>query len=137
MATLRAAEALVGLPYVARSFDCMHLAVLAQQQLFGRTVRWAGGLHPARPTYQVALVRDAIGDVARPLAAGEQPEAGDAVLWLAGGGRSTHFHIGTLLLHAGEQWVLHTSEALGTSVLQRLAECPLTGLRLEGIYRWL
>lgn len=137
MATLRAAESLVGLPYVARSFDCMHLAVLAQQQLFGRTVRWAGGVHPARPAHQVALLRDAIGDVARPLADGEQPEGGDAVLWLAGGGRGTHFHIGTLLLHAGEQWVLHTSEELGASVLQRLAECPLAGLRLEGIYRWL
>lgn len=135
--TLRQAEALVGLPYVPRTFDCMHLAVLAQQQLFGRTVRWHAGQHPAGPAHQVALLQGAIAGVARSLQATEAPEPGDAVLWLAGGGRRTHFHIGTLLVHAGEQWVLHTSEGLGASVLQRLAECPLAGLRLEGIYRWL
>lgn len=135
--TLRQAEALVGLPYVPRTADCMHLAVRAQRELFGRQVRWHGGLHPARPDHQVALLQGAIADVARRLAAGEAPQAGDAVLWLAGGGRGTHYHVGTLLLHAGEQWVLHTSEELGASVLQRLAECPLAGLRFEGIYRWL
>lgn len=135
--TLRQAEALVGLPYVPRTADCMHLAVRAQRELFGRQVRWDAGVHPARPAEQVALLQRAIGGVARPLAEGEAPQAGDAVLWLAGAGRGAHFHIGTLLLHAGEQWVLHTSEELGASVLQRLAECPLAGLRLEGIYRWL
>lgn len=135
--TLRQAEALVGLPYVARTADCWHLALRAQRELFGREVRWPLAQHPARADRQAALLHSVIGGLARPLADGELPQAGDAVLWQAGGGRHTHFHIGTLLLHASEQWVLHTSEELGASVLQRLAECPMTGLRLEGIYRWL
>ena len=135
--TLRQAEALVGLPYVPRTQDCMHLVLLAQQRLWGRTVGVPPGAHPVAPRRQVALIAAGLQSLTRPLADGEPAEPGDLVLWQADGDLGTHWHAGTLLLHAGEQWVLHTSEELGASVLQRLAETRMWGLRLEGIYRWL
>lgn len=135
--TLRAAEALVGLPYLPRVQACMHLVLRAQRELFGRAVPVPAGAHPVAPRQQARLIVAGIGHLVRPLAADEAPVDGDLVLWLADGELGTHFHAGTLMLHAGEQWVLHTSEELGASVLQRLAECRMWGLRLEGIYRWL
>lgn len=134
---LRQAEALVGLPSVPRVQDCMHLAMRARHQLFGRAVATPAGAHPVRPQRQAELIRAGIGSLARPLTPDEAPADGDLVLWLADGELGEHFHIGTLFVHAGELWVLHTSEELGASVLQRLAECRMWGLRLEGIYRWL
>jgi hypothetical protein len=135
--TLRDAEALVGLPYVPRVQDCMHLVLRAQRELFGRAVAVPAGAHPAHPQRQGRLIVAGIGSLVRPLGNEEAPADGDLVLWLAEGELGTHYHAGTLMLHAGEQWVLHTSEELGASVLQRLAECRMWGLRLEGIYRWL
>lgn len=135
--TLRQAEALVGLPYVPRTQDCMHLVLRAQRDLFGRAVGVPAGAHPLHPHRQARLIVAGIGRLVRPLAADEAPADGDLVLWQADGDLGTHWHAGTLLLHGGEQWVLHTSEELGASVLQRLAECRMWGLRLEGIYRWL
>ncbi len=134
---LRQAEALVGLPYLPRVQDCMHLVLRAQRQLFGRTVGVPDGAHPVHPHRQQRLIMAGVGTLVRPLELDEAPADGDLVLWLAEGELGTHYHAGTLLLHAGEQWVLHTSEELGASVLQRLAECGMWGLRLEGIYRWL
>lgn len=135
--TLRQAEALVGLEFRAGQFDCMHLAVLAQRVLFGREVGWPDQAHPRGGRHQAALIQRHCGDLARPLADGEVPASGDAVLWTNEDEDGRSFHIGTLLVQGGERWVLHSSEALGSSVLQRLAETPAQGLRLEGFYRWL
>lgn len=135
--TLRQAEALVNIPYLPRTQDCMHLALHAQQVLWGRTVGQPSGRHPLAPRHQAKAIQAGIGTLARPLADGEAAQPGDVVLWLADGDLGPQYHIGTLLHHAGEQWVLHTSEELGASVLQRLAECRMWGLRIEGIYRWL
>lgn len=137
--TLRDAEALVGLPYRAGRADCMHLAVLAQRQLFGRVVRWpADARHPLRAADQVETIGRHLADLARPLQPCEPAITGDAVLWQAGiGSDAQHWHIGTLFVALGERWVLHTTAALGASVLQPLAECGAQGLHFEGFYRWL
>ncbi len=135
--TLRDAEALVGLAYVPGYQDCMHLAVRAQRMLWGRRVAWQRVRHPVSRRLQLQLVQAGIGTVARPLADDEAPQAGDVVLWLAPVGDAQQYHLGTLFFHAGESWVLHTSAEIGASVLQRLTECPMWGLHLEGIYRWL
>lgn len=136
--TLRQAETLVGLVYVPGSFDCMHLAVLAQRQLFGRAVAWPAQHHPLGRRHQAAMIQRHCAVLARPLGADEQPATGDGVLWTAAAGPAGRgFHIGTLFVQGGERWVLHTSEELGESVLQRLADCAAHGLRLEGFYKWL
>lgn len=136
--TVRDAEALVGIEYRDGHMDCMHLAVLAQRVLFGRVVPWQHRTHPVRTAEQVAMVNAHMGQLARRLGPDEQPQSGDGVLWLrpdTGAGRG--FHIGTLFLLGAERWVLHTSEALGESVLQRMSEANADGLTVEGIYRWL
>lgn len=135
--TVRDAERLVGLAYVPGHQDCMHLAVRAQRELWGRTVAWQRVRHPVSRRLQRQLIQAGIGTVARPLAEGEQQQAGDVVLWLASEASGQHYHLGTLLMHGAEPWVLHTSAELGASVLQRLNECPMWGLQIEGVYRWL
>jgi hypothetical protein len=137
--TLRQAEALVGLEHVPGQFDCMHLAVLAQRVLFNRVVPWAQQQHPRGGRHQAVLIARHCAGLARPLAADDTPGTGDAVLWTNDNenGSARCFHIGTLFVQGGERWVLHSSQALGSSVLQRLAECPAQGLRFEGFYRWL
>jgi hypothetical protein len=131
--TLRQAEALVGLPCVPGRFDCMHLAVLAQRVLFNRLVQWQLDAHPLGRRHQAALVQRHCDELADRLPLDEPPVSGDAVLWLRADGG---YHIGTLLVQAGRRWVLHTSEATGSSVLQQLADTAAHGLRLEGFYRW-
>lgn len=133
--TLRRAEALVGLPYVEGSFDCMHLAVLAQRELFGRVVAWPDARrHPAgRRTMAAAIARHR-ETVADPVA---RPAAGDAVLFLQRVHGEVQWHVGTLLTDAaGCLWVLHASAAAGASLLETLADCVAAGFAVEGFYRW-
>ena len=138
LVTLRQAEVLVGLAYVPGRFDCMHLALLAQRQLFGRDVPWPRQAHPQGRRHQAAMIQAHCAELARPLADWEQAETGDGVLWTVDAGAAGRgFHIGTLFVQGGERWVLHTSIELDMSVLQRLSDCASHGLRLEGFYRWI
>ena len=140
--TLKDAEQLVGLPYDEHSLDCAHLAVLAQERLFGRQV--ADWLHDGR--HQGALARHALvgryrDDLAEPLSGLASAESGDLVLfidqmYLQRAAVTDLWHLGTLFLEAGEWWVLHTHRGNGSSVLQRLLDLPPRGLRIEGFYRW-
>jgi hypothetical protein len=136
--TLREAERLVGMAYEPGRFDCAHFAVLVQDELFGRTVAdWLAARHPVRPQRQGELLlrcRDGLADRVEP----EAVETGDVVLFTHWVGRMQmqQWHIGTLFVEGGERWVLHTSEGLGSSVLERLADCRSRGLQLDGFYRW-
>lgn len=132
--TLRQAEGLVGLTYVPGRFTCMHLALLAQRELFGRDVapQLAGRL-PVRGEDQGRLLARWREVVASPVV---DARTGDAVLFKDGGGE-WEWHIGTLFVEGGEHWVLHTHQGIGASVLERLRDTPRRGLRVEGFYRWL
>lgn len=138
MVTLRQAERLAGLPYVDGDFDCMHLAVRAARELFGREVPWPHRRHPTGVKAQRALMSRHADALTVKLAATEPPCEGDVVAWSMEADRPSwprRWHVGTVLLRRGEVWVLHTSVALGSSVLQRLCDVP-PGMRLEGFYRW-
>lgn len=132
---LKQAEQLVGLPYVERTFDCAHLAVLAQERLFGRCVaQQLPAVHPAGIRGASSWMRRYCLQMAEPVA---EPVDGDAVLFTEDDGRGgRRWHIGTVLLRHSERWVLHTSANLGASLLQTLADCALSGLAVEGFYRW-
>lgn len=132
--TLRQAEALVGLPFVDGEFDCVHLAVRAQAELFGRTVLWpAGTRHPRGRRGQIAEIersRDQVVDAV------EVPESGDIVLMRQRLHDETfQYHVGTLIIHAGQRWVLHVFEG-HHSVLQPEADMYMDGTRRDGYYRW-
>lgn len=132
--TPRQAEALVGLPFVDGEFDCVHLAVRAQADLWGRVVRWpAGTRHPRGRRGQAAEIertRDQVVDAI------DVPESGDIVLMrqrLANG--AFQYHVGTLIIHAGQRWVLHVFEG-HHSVLQPEADVYIDGTSRDGYYRW-
>lgn len=137
---LRRAEALVGLPVVPGEFDCAHLALRAQRELFGRELAWPlPGRHPqgrrgqaaAFARWRPALARKVDTEI-------DTPASGDAVLFeQPREGGSAEWHIGTLIVDdTGERWVLHTRAGVERSVLERLADCRARALRVEGIYRW-
>lgn len=132
--TLRDAEALVGLPVVPGEFDCAHLARRAQEQLFGRHLQWPlPGRHPRGARGRAAAIlrgRDALTDRVG------TPAAGDVVLFMQHVDGRPDWHIGTVLLHCGQPWVLHTDDDIGASVLEPLQRCRMRGLHVEGYYRW-
>lgn len=132
--TLRDAEALVGLPYVEGQFDCGHLLVRAQRELFGREVELPlRGPRPTTDLGQAAAIvrcREALGRRVH------LPAHGDGVLFTEAAADGTRrWHVGTVLIEHGQRWVLHT-RAGHASLLQRLDDCVRMGLRLEGFYAW-
>jgi len=135
---LLASHALVGLPYVPGRFTCAHLAVLAQERLFGRQV--AAQL-PQRHAVGAAAEREMLlrwrDELADPLPDGQAPQDGDAALFVQGWEHDEVWHVGTVLLGPyGDPWVLHTHAGAGHSVVERPATMRRRGLRLEGYYRW-
>lgn len=130
--TLRQAEQLVGIPHVNGSFDCMHLAVHAQRELFGRNVGWSEARHPCGSRGQAAWIQRHRAALADPV---EDPQTGDVGLYTETVDGSTHYHIATVFIERGERWLLHSRDG-GTSILQREADAIRSLLRLEGYYRW-
>lgn len=133
--TLRDAEALVGLPTVPGEFDCGHLARLAQERLFGRRLAWpaANGRHPRGARGRAAAIVRGRDQLTDRVAA---PAAGDVVLFMQQVDGHEDWHIGTVLLHHGQQWVLHTNDHIKASVLEPLQRCRARGMHVEGFYRW-
>jgi hypothetical protein len=126
-------ERFVGLPYCARTMDCADLVLLVQAELFGRTVCLPGARpRPLRPEAQAPLLRAQADQLARRVA---EPSDGDLVLMTDAGDKAPG-HAGTYFRLDHEDWVLHTSHALGGSCLHRTSALPSMGLRIEGYYTW-
>ena len=127
-------EALVGIPYDARHMDCADLAMRVQAEVFGRAVALPGRRpRPLRDADQAAAIAAYASQLAVPV---KCPRDGDAVL-MRDGGHQVAGHIGTYFFLNYAPMVLHTSHALGASVLHRVQDLPGYGLRIEGFYRWL
>lgn len=130
--TLRAAERLVGLPYVAGEFDCVDLAVHAQRELFGRFVA-INVRHPLGARGQAAAILRHRQELTEPVV---QASTGDVVLFTERDDQGhLCYHVGTVLVEPDQLWVLHTREG-ASSVLQPIKVCLRQGLQLEGFYRW-
>ena len=122
----------VGIPYSARHMDCADLALLVQRELYGRQVLLARP-RPLRGQEQAQSIAALCSDVARRTTA---PRDGDAVL-MRDVGASVGGHIGTYFFINHTPCVLHTSHALGASVLHRAQDLPGYGLVIEGYYQWI
>lgn len=121
------AQSFVGTPYLAGEFDCAHFFIKAQKEIFNRTVLLPFEKHnqgKAGQAAQIKLVRDN-------LAVKIEPENGCAVLMIS----INTWHVGTLLIYNGTQWVLHNSRAIGGVELTKIRDLPSRGLRVEGFYR--
>jgi len=123
----------IGIPYDARHMDCADLALLVQSELFGREVLLAGKRpRPLREEAQAKAIHAYTQQLAVPVA---QPLNGDAVL-MREAGQALAGHVGTYLFLNYAPMVLHSSHALGSSVLHRVQDLPGYGLQIEGYYRW-
>ncbi|TXI23129.1 MAG: peptidoglycan endopeptidase [Roseateles sp.] len=126
----RDALALLDLPY-STTFDCGHLVIRAQRELFGLDLALAQQ-HPAGRRGQAALLGQLTAELAERVAV---PATGDVALYVqddADGG--WHYHLGVVIMELGEAWLLHLP-ANGRSLLQRERDARVHGLRLEGYYR--
>ena len=122
------AEAFVGIPYDADTFDCADLVAHVRKHLHGHDVRLPNG-RPRREAGQVAL-----GELSKAYATRtEAPQDGDLVLMKRRAGVG---HVGLYYLIGGEGWVLHANETNGMSVFHRVRELPDWGAIIEGYYAW-
>ena len=123
----------VGIPYCPRHMDCADLAMRVQRELFGKTVQLPGRrprpLESEAQAQEIAAMSDQLADPV------EQPQDGDAVL-MREAGTSHAGHIGTYFFINFTPYVLHTSHALGGSLLHRLQDLKGYGLTVQGYYRW-
>ncbi len=123
----------IGIPYCPRRMDCGDLAMLLQRELFGRTVQLPGKRpRPLDDQGQADAVHTYAALLAEPV---QQPRTGDAVL-MREAGTARAGHIGTYFFLNFAPCVLHTSHALGGSVLHRQQDLKALGLTVEGYYRW-
>lgn len=126
-------EALVGIPYCARRMDCADLAMRVQAEVFGRAVQLPGRRpRPLRDAEQAEAIAAYASQLAVPV---ETPQDGDAVL-MRDSGQAVAGHIGTYFFLNYTPMVLHTSHAMGASVLHRAQDLGGYGLRIEGFFRW-
>lgn len=124
-------EQLIGIPYYEDAFDCADLVVRTQRELFGREVVLPNG----RPRGVAGSA--AIGELSKPYGRRtSNPKDGDLVLMIEIGTRRPG-HVGIFFRLAHEDWVLHTTQKTGCSVLHRVRDLPDFGLRVEGYYAWL
>lgn len=123
----------LGIPYCPRHMDCADLAMLVQHELFGRVVTLPG--RRPRPLDAAAQAREIAAMSAQLADPAEKPQDGDAVLMREAGTKHAG-HIGTYFFLNYTPYVLHTSHALGGSVLHRLQDLSGFGLAVDGYYRW-
>ena len=123
----------IGIPYSARHMDCADLALLVQRELFGREVALAGKRpRPLREDEQAQVLAAHCAELGQRT---DAPQDGDAVLMMDAGAPVAG-HLGTYFFVNYAPCVLHTSHALGASVLHRVQDLRAYGLTVEGFYRW-
>ncbi len=130
------AQSYVGVEYVPGQYDCGHLFLDVQRQVFGRTVALPqivqshaqGRAHQAA---QISAVRDTLAQrVAEPVHGCAvlitSPADDGQLLW----------HVGTVFVYRAEAWVLHNSAVMGSAALNRLKDFGWRGQKIEGFYTW-
>ncbi|KAF1710308.1 hypothetical protein CSC70_06335 [Pseudoxanthomonas kalamensis DSM 18571] len=122
------AEAFVGMVYDEQRFDCADFVAHVRRELHGHEVKLPNG-RPRGEHGQVVL-----GELSKSYAhRTDTPADGDLVLMKRRAGVG---HVGLFYRIGGEEWVLHSNETNGASILHRVRELPLWGALIEGYYAW-
>lgn len=122
------AERFVGMVYDADRFDCADFVAHVRRELHGHDVRLPNG-RPRGEAGQVAL-----GDLSRAYATRtDTPQDGDLVLMKRRAGVG---HVGLYYRIAHDDWVLHSNETNGESVLHLVRDLPLWGAIVDGYFAW-
>lgn len=130
------AQSYVGIDYVPGQYDCAHLFLDVQRQVFGRTVTLPQSAQThaqgrAHQAAQISAARDALAQRIQEPVHGcgvliTSPNEAGQLLW----------HIGTVFVYRGDVWVLHNSAVMGNASLNRLRDFAWRGQRIEGFYSW-
>lgn len=127
-----AAQGYVGREYVPGQYDCAHLAIDVQREVFGRHISLPAP-HRLGRAGQVAQIRALRDELAVRIGTAVH---GCGVLITTPLDAGPQWHIGTVLIHRGETWVLHNSAHIGSAALNLIADFARRGQRIEGFYRW-
>ena len=130
------AQSYVGTEYVPGQYDCGHLFLDVQRQVFGRTVTLPQSVqaHAQGRAHQAAQISQARDALAQRI---QEPVHGCAVLITSPNEQGQLlWHIGTVFVYRGEVWVLHNSAVMGNASLNRLRDFAWRGQRIEGFYAW-
>lgn len=120
----------IGREYVEGHYDCAHLLVDVQHNVFNRKVDI-----PVERAEHIFLTARKIDEhrehYLEPIAE-EQAQDGDVVLMVCRGRLS---HIGVLAVIDGIKYVLHNLKSSGNVALHRIRDLDRYALRLDGFYR--
>ena len=122
----------VGKPYQEGVYDCAHLLVDVQQNVFNRNVDFP--VERDETVYQLSRqIDENKPNYAVPISE-EEAQEGDAVLMLCRGRLN---HIGVLAVINGVKYVLHNVKSTGNVTLHRIKDLERYSLSVEGYYRCL
>ena len=129
------AQSYVGREYVPGHYDCAHLAIDVQREVFGRQIALPACMaeHRLGRAGQAAQIRAASAELATRV---QEPVHGGAVLITTPVDTGLQWHIGTVFVRDAEVWVLHNSHTMGSACLSRLRDFAWRGQRIEGFYAW-
>lgn len=120
----------IGLRYET-DFDCADFAVHVARDLFGKRVTLPGDRPRGKGSEKT------LGDASKAYGVPtETPEDGDIVL-MCDFGHNDASHVGIFIRAGSAQYVLHSAERLGGSVLTEIRKLRQLGITLEGFYKWI
>lgn len=118
----------LNIPY--EDMDCVELTFLIQRAIFNRNFeieqRGNGSIF-----YYASFLKKHLNDYLDHKT--EDYEDGDCVL-MNNRGRLTH--VGTLHIHKGKKYILHTMDSFYFSCLHDFDRIKTYGLEVEGVYKW-
>lgn len=124
-------EKYIGLPYDEKEFDCADLVTLVRKELFNHDIP----VPLYRPRGAQGSARLKLLSQAFVTARNGKPSDGDLVL-MYDGSSSRPNHVGLYFRLKHDDYVLHTTERTGGSILHRVRDLPFYGASIEGFYSW-
>jgi hypothetical protein len=121
----------IGRPYQLGEADCAALVADVRREVFRQPV--PSEVEVARSLSSLGRAGQVSDGVALYGDQTQGPVDGDVVLMLCAGRPS---HVGVYCLIDGIAFVLHAMRNHGAVVRHRISQLPLTGLKVEGYYRW-
>lgn len=120
----------VGLPYIADTFDCVHLVVRVQNEVFGKqiTIPVQREEHVFKLSKQIEEHMETFYEEVPK----EDAQDGDLVLMKCAGRLN---HTGVYTVVGGVPYVLHNLRNLGSVAMHRLRDIEKYGIVFDSVYR--
>lgn len=120
----------IGIPF--KTMNCADLALKVQKEVFNKKYDF-DYIKPSCDSpfaYSVAIKKNLFDFMESEI---KEPYNGCAVLMKC---RNRLNHIGTYYEYKKNRYVLHTSEAFGSSVIHKISDLKRLFIDIEGFYKW-